>query len=134
MRRWSRSRSAVHLAGRLDGMINTGSYHVYPQQVEEAIRAVSGVAAVQVLGEPDPVWGEAVTAFVIPEDPGQWDALVERLRGQLPGPRREPSRRLCQHRTHCPEGETRPRTGPARLRGALLRIGLGDQHSTNTKH
>ena len=74
----------VHLAGRLDGMINTGSYHVYPGQVAEAIGAVSGVADVQVVGEPDPVWGEAVTAYVVPDDPTLWDDLIQRLGAELP--------------------------------------------------
>lgn len=54
----------LYLEGRLDGMINTGSYHVYPREVEEAIMAVSGVLQALVRGEPHPVWGQAVTAYV----------------------------------------------------------------------
>ncbi|MGH9021933.1 MAG: class I adenylate-forming enzyme family protein [Acidimicrobiia bacterium] len=56
----------LYLAGRLDGMINTGSFHVYPPEVEEAIASVDGVAEVLVRGEPDSRWGEAVTAYVVP--------------------------------------------------------------------
>ena len=56
----------LYLAGRLDGMINTGSFHVYPPEVEEAIAGVAGVREVLVRGEPDPRWGEAVTAYVVP--------------------------------------------------------------------
>lgn len=77
------TRGYLHLAGRLDGMINTGSYHVYPQQVEEAIAAIPGVKAARVTGEPDPVWGQAVTAYVIPHDPAAWDDLHQRLRAAL---------------------------------------------------
>lgn len=53
----------LHLHGRLDRMINTG-YHVYPAEIEEAIRAVDGVDEVVVHGEPDPTWGERVVATV----------------------------------------------------------------------
>jgi len=52
------------LHGRLDGMINTGSYHVYPAEIEEAIRDLFPVEAVVVSGEPDPKWGEVVVAKV----------------------------------------------------------------------
>lgn len=77
-------RGYMHLAGRLDGMINTGSYHVYPKQVAEAICAVRGVAAAEVKGEPDPTWGQAVTAYVVPEPAADWDELVARLGEELP--------------------------------------------------
>jgi acyl-coenzyme A synthetase/AMP-(fatty) acid ligase len=58
----------LRLHGRLDGMINTGSYHVYPTEVEEAIAALLPVRAVRVVGEPDPVWGQAVTAYIVLEE------------------------------------------------------------------
>ena len=77
------ARGYLHLAGRLDAMINTGSYHVYPGQVEEVIAVVPGVVAVKVVGEPDPVWGQAVTAYVVAQDADDWDALRERLRVEL---------------------------------------------------
>ena len=77
-------RGYLHLGGRLDGMINTGSYHVYPRQVAEAIQAVPGVAAAKVTGEPDPVWGQAITAHIVPTDPEHWEELVAALRAQLP--------------------------------------------------
>jgi fatty-acyl-CoA synthase len=73
----------LYLGGRLDGMINTGSYHVYPREVEEAIAAVPGVREARVRGEPDPTWGEAVTAYVVPEDPAAGDQLAERIRQAL---------------------------------------------------
>lgn len=77
-------RGYLHLAGRLDGMINSGSYHVYPQQVAEAIASVPGVTAARVTGEPDPVWGQAITAHVVADDPAHWDDLVARLKTELP--------------------------------------------------
>ena len=54
----------VRLHGRVDGMINTGSYHVYPQEVEEAIRDLLEVLDVAVSAVPDPKWGEAVLATI----------------------------------------------------------------------
>lgn len=68
----------LHLSGRLDGMINTGSYHVYPREVEDAITAVPAVKAALVRGEPDPVWGQAVTAYVVP-GPEAGDDLLEQV-------------------------------------------------------
>jgi len=76
----------LYLGGRLDGMINTGSYHVYPQEVQDAITALPYVQAALVRGEDDPIWGQAVTAYVVPaprapEEPGQVirEALKHRL-------------------------------------------------------
>lgn len=56
----------IYLAGRLDNMINTGSYHVYPGEVEEAIASHPDVDHVRVIGQPDPLWGQVVTAYVVP--------------------------------------------------------------------
>jgi acyl-CoA synthetase (AMP-forming)/AMP-acid ligase II len=69
----------LHLTGRLDGMINTGSFHVYPDEVRDALLALPGVSDALVVGVPDPVWGEAVTAYVVTDEPVTADAL----RGQL---------------------------------------------------
>jgi fatty-acyl-CoA synthase len=80
---WLDQAGYLYLGGRLDGMINTGSYHVYPREVEEAIAAVPGVQGALVRGEPDPTWGEAVTAYVVPDDPTSGEQLTERIRRAL---------------------------------------------------
>lgn len=55
----------VYLEGRMDGMINTGSFHVYPAEVEAAIAAEFPAAlTVTVSGRPDPKWGQAVAAEI----------------------------------------------------------------------
>lgn len=72
----------LYLGARLDGMINTGSYHVYPGEVEEAVAAMPGVQAVLVRGESDPVWGQAVTAYVVPTPDAPGDLGV-RIRDGL---------------------------------------------------
>lgn len=74
----------LHLTGRSDGMINSGSYHVYPQQVVEAVCGVEGVADARVVGEPDPVWGQRIVAYVRAKNPDNWDDLVNRLQAELP--------------------------------------------------
>jgi len=76
----------LYLGPRLDGMINTGSYHVYPQEVEDAITALPYVSAALVRGEDDPVWGQAVTAYVVaaPGAPAELDqGIREALRQRL---------------------------------------------------
>ncbi len=76
----------LYLQGRLDGLINTGAYHVYPREIEEALVALPTVRAARVVGEPDPKWGQAVTAYVVEEpDHGHSDPneLREALRGRL---------------------------------------------------
>jgi acyl-CoA synthetase (AMP-forming)/AMP-acid ligase II len=72
----------LYLGQRLDGMINTGSYHVYPQEVEDAITALPYVQAALVRGEKDPTWGQAVTAYVVPA-PGAPGELAHVIREAL---------------------------------------------------
>ena len=62
-------------------MINTGSYHVYPAEVREALTSHPDVRDALVRGEPDPVWGQAVTAYVIPRDTSS--DLAEHLRRRV---------------------------------------------------
>ena len=47
----------LFLQGRLDGMINTGSYHVYPAEIEAALTSLPGITGAKVRGEDDPKWG-----------------------------------------------------------------------------
>jgi acyl-CoA synthetase (AMP-forming)/AMP-acid ligase II len=74
---WLDDDGYLYLGGRLDGMINTGSYHVYPREVEDAVSAVPGVDAALVRGEHDPRWGQAVTAYVVPATGAPDDLLAE---------------------------------------------------------
>jgi acyl-CoA synthetase (AMP-forming)/AMP-acid ligase II len=76
---WLDGDGYLYLGCRLDGMINTGSYHVYPREVEDALSAVPAVEAALVRGEPDPQWGQAVTAYIVPAA-GAPDDLLEQVR------------------------------------------------------
>ena len=59
----------LHVLGRLDDVIITGGEKVWPQEVEAVLRAHPLVLDVAVVGRPDPEWGAAVTALVVPADP-----------------------------------------------------------------
>jgi acyl-CoA synthetase (AMP-forming)/AMP-acid ligase II len=56
------------LVDRKDNLIITGGEHVYPSEVEKRICAHPGVRDVAVVGLHHEKWGEAVTAFVTPQD------------------------------------------------------------------
>ena len=58
------------LRDRSKDLIISGGMNIYPREVEEAILRHPGVRAVAVVGRPDPEWGEAVVAFVVPADGG----------------------------------------------------------------
>lgn len=68
--------------GRLDDMIISGGVNIAPVAVETAIRALPGVADALVVGVPDPRWGQAVTALVVPA-PGDAEWTTPRLRAAL---------------------------------------------------
>ena len=71
--RWLRTRDVgrfdaegyLTLVDRTSDMIVTGGYNVYPREVEDVLCAHPAVAQVAVIGVPDDVWGEAVTAFAV---------------------------------------------------------------------
>ncbi len=56
------------LRDRSKDLIISGGMNIYPREVEEALLNHDGVRAVAVVGRPDPEWGEAVVAFVVPAD------------------------------------------------------------------
>ncbi|WP_420639161.1 long-chain-fatty-acid--CoA ligase [Candidatus Poriferisocius sp.] len=56
----------LFLVDRVKDMIVSGGENVYSTEVESAISTHPGVAQVAVIGIPDPVWGEAVHAVVVP--------------------------------------------------------------------
>jgi acyl-CoA synthetase (AMP-forming)/AMP-acid ligase II len=57
------------IVDRKDNLIITGGEHVYPSEVEKVIGSHPDVLDVAIIGLPDDIWGEAVTAFIIPKDP-----------------------------------------------------------------
>ena len=57
----------VYIVDRKDDVIITGGENVYSKEVEDTIKHLDGVKEVAVIGLPDPKWGKAVTAIVVPE-------------------------------------------------------------------
>ena len=58
----------IYLADRIKDMIITGGENVYPAEVENALYSHPEVNDVAVIGVPDPKWGEAVKAIVVPTE------------------------------------------------------------------
>jgi len=77
----------VVVQGRADDVINTGGHKVVPAEVAAVLAACPGVRDVVVVGRPDEVWGERVTAVVVPADPGDppsLELLRTHVRARLP--------------------------------------------------
>jgi fatty-acyl-CoA synthase len=87
------ARGYLEITGRLKDMIVTGGINVYPAEIEAAIAAHPSVAAVAVVGVPDPRWGEAVVAVVLPSEPDQTSADdLERFARERLAPYKVPKR------------------------------------------
>ena len=54
----------LHIVDRKKDMIVSGGFNVYSKEVEVTIATLPGVGDVAVVGVPDPVYGEAVVAFI----------------------------------------------------------------------
>jgi o-succinylbenzoate---CoA ligase len=74
--------------GRADEMINTGGEKVAPAEVAAILEECPGVREAAVFGEPDPEWGERVTAAVVATDPAAPPSLADlraAVRQRMPG-------------------------------------------------
>ena len=75
---------SLHLLGRGSVCINTGGEKVFPEEVEEALKAHPSVTDAVCVGLPDERFGETICAVVEPADgPVDADVLIEHVRGQL---------------------------------------------------
>lgn len=68
----------LRIRGRVDDVINTGGEKVVAGDVAARLAHHPRVADVVVVGRPDPVWGERVTAVVVPNGPAP---TLDDLRG-----------------------------------------------------
>jgi fatty-acyl-CoA synthase len=73
-----------HIVDRKKDMVISGGFNVYPREIEDVLADDPSVSMVAVIGVPDPKWGEAVKAFVVPR-PGarpDTDALIASVRAR----------------------------------------------------
>ncbi len=73
--------------GRVDDMITTGGEKVWPVVVERILADLPDISDAAVVGRPDPEWGHALTAVVVPTDraqPPELGALRDAVKEHLP--------------------------------------------------
>jgi len=58
----------LYINGRIKDVIVTGGQNVHAGEIEETILGLPQVSDCAVIGLSDPLWGEAVTAVVVPKD------------------------------------------------------------------
>jgi fatty-acyl-CoA synthase len=80
-----------HIVDRKKDMVISGGFNVYPREIEDVLADDPSVSMVAVIGVPDPKWGEAVKAFVVPRPGATPDAaaLIASVR-QRKGPHHAP--------------------------------------------
>jgi acetyl-CoA synthetase len=74
---------ALHFCGRSDDIIKSGAYRLGPAEIEGAVLRVPAVAECAVVGLPDPIRGEVVSAVVVLEDGVHSDDLDEQIRASV---------------------------------------------------
>ncbi len=102
---------------RKDNLIITGGEHVYPSEVEKVIGSHPGVFDVAIVGLPHGKWGEAVTAFVIPQDPNDpptEEEIIAFCRDRMTGYKRPKEVRFISR-------QEMPRTGSGKILHRALR-------------
>jgi long-chain acyl-CoA synthetase len=75
----------LYLVDRAKDMIVTGGENVYSTEVEEVLYRHPAVLEAAVFGVPDPVWGEAVHAVVVPRSAVTAEVLLAHCRASLAG-------------------------------------------------
>jgi fatty-acyl-CoA synthase len=74
-----------NIVGRMKDMVIRGGENIYPREIEEFLHRHPGIRDIQVIGVPDPKYGEELCAWIIPM-PGrelQAEAVREFCRGQI---------------------------------------------------
>ncbi len=106
---------ALYIVDRKKDMIISGGENVYTVEVENVLSTHPGVLEVAVVGVPDPLWGEAVKAIIVPrgEDLVDEAALIAHCRGRIGGYKVPKS---IEFRT-----EPLPKTGPGKIAKRRLR-------------
>jgi acyl-CoA synthetase (AMP-forming)/AMP-acid ligase II len=74
-----------YIVDRAKDMIVSGGENIYSAEIENVLSTHPSVNAVAVIGVPDPRWGEAVKAIVIPKGEADADTLIAYCRERLAG-------------------------------------------------
>jgi acetyl-CoA synthetase len=115
----------VRFASRADDVITSSGYRIGPFEVESALMAHPGVAEVAVIGTPDALRGEAVTAFVVTgSGVAETPELAEELQELVKS-------RLAKHLypRHVEFVEALPRTPSGKIQRNALREEWAARHS-----
>ena len=62
------SEGYIEITGRIKDMVIRGGENVYPREIEEFLYQHPSVQDVQVVGVPDPKYGEEIMAWIIPKE------------------------------------------------------------------
>jgi fatty-acyl-CoA synthase len=81
-----------HIVDRKKDMVISGGFNIYPREIEDVLADDPTVSQAAVIGVPDPKWGEAVKAFVVPRpgcapDPDALIASVKARKGSHHAPK-----------------------------------------------
>jgi fatty-acyl-CoA synthase len=87
------AKGRLHIVDRKKDMIISGGFNVYPSEIEAVLAEHAAVASCAVVGAPDALWGEAVTAVVVARaghtiDGAALQALVRDRKGAVHAPKR----------------------------------------------
>ena len=107
----------LHFASRADDVITSSGYRIGPFEVESALMTHSAVAEVAVIGTPDELRGEAVTAFVVTAPSASCTSeLADELKAHVKS-------RLAAHMypRHVRFVDELPRTPSGKVRRSVLR-------------
>ena len=104
-------------------MIVSGGLNTYPAEVENVIYSFPGISQAAVIGLPHKVWGEMVTAVVVPK-PGETieqDELIAFCR-----------KNLADYK--CPKSVILEETLPLNAAGKVLKRSLREKYAGQAEH
>ena len=80
------SQGYIYISGRKKDLIIRGGVNISPKEITDHLMAYPGVKEAVTLGFPDKIYGEEVTAFVVPEPgcPMTQEEIVNHCRDKLP--------------------------------------------------
>jgi acyl-CoA synthetase (AMP-forming)/AMP-acid ligase II len=114
----------VTIVDRMDDVVITGGENVFSVEVEDALYACPGVLEAAVIGLPDPVWGEKVTAIVVKKEGERCEAqdIIQFCRQRL-APFKVPKQVIFS--------DALPKTGSAKICKYKLRQMYGSNEREN---